>query len=549
MITLARQTGRTQSIRTKITTVTVCAIFAAIAVTALLGTLTIKGIGNSSSEQLLRLLCQTGQKNLNSYFTSVEQSVEMVSSFVGEDLKSLDPEQLEAHVNRTRSIFAKTANKTNGILTYYYRIDPAVSDTVKGFWFTNLDGEGFEEHEVTDITLYDTEDTSALVWFTVPKATGKAVWLPPYVTDNLDVRVLSYNVPIYCGDVFVGVIGIEIAGSTMAGQVDNIRLYDDGYAFINDYNGYIIYHPRMSDEEIEAERLRQTPYGMLEENSLIRYTYNNVEKEAVWLPLVNGMRLNVTVPLSEINEDWQKWVIEDAVASLALLIIFTLITVKVAGRIAKPITDLTEAARQVEAGNYDVALTHEGTDEVGILTHAFRHLISHLKSYVRDLKDLAYGDALTAVRNKGAFNIFLKKLTEEAAAKEQLPEFAVCYFDCNDLKEINDRYGHEKGDMYLKTACATICQVFAHSPVFRIGGDEFAAILQHREYENREKLLALFDQRCFDLRAVSTNPWEKVHIARGMAVFDPKKDHSVEDVIRRADHLMYENKRQQKNNA
>ena len=58
--------------------------------------------------------------------------------------------------------------------------------------------------------------------------------------------------------------------------------------------------------------------------------------------------------------------------------------------------------------------------------------------------------------------------------------------------------------------------------------------------------MELFDRRCFDLRAVSENPWEKVNIARGMAVYDPDRDQSVEDVVRRADQLMYEHKRIQK---
>ena len=49
-------------------------------------------------------------------------------------------------------IFEETANKTNGVLTYYYRIDPAVSRNVKGFWYTNLEGNEFTEHEVTDIS-------------------------------------------------------------------------------------------------------------------------------------------------------------------------------------------------------------------------------------------------------------------------------------------------------------------------------------------------------------------------------------------------------------
>ena len=256
-----------RSIRTKITILTISSVMIAIIVAALLGTMAIRSMADENAERTLHLLCETGQKNLDAYFDSIEQSVGMVASFADSDLKNLEEEELRAHVDRTRDIFAKAANRTNGVLTYYYRIDPAVSDKVKGFWYTNLDGEGFAEHEVTDITLYDTEDTSSLVWFTVPKATGRALWLPPYVTDNLDVLVLSYNVPIYLHDTFVGVIGIEIDYSTMADQVDHIRLYTNGYAFINDAEGIIIYHPRMTRQELEEENKRETPYGMLDESS------------------------------------------------------------------------------------------------------------------------------------------------------------------------------------------------------------------------------------------------------------------------------------------
>ena len=145
--------------------------------------------------------------------------------------------------------------------------------------------------------------------------------------------------------------------------------------------------------------------------------------------------------------------------------------------------------------------------------------------------------------NASISDLFLKKLEDKETDGEEPPAYAICFFDCNKLKPINDKYGHDKGDLYLKTACATICQVFAHSPVFRIGGDEFAAILQHREYENREELLTLFDQRCADLRAFSTDPWEKISVARGMAEYDPQQDKTVADVVRRADRLMYEDKR------
>ena len=535
-----------KSIRSKITILTASAVVIAIIVAALLGTLAIRSMGNSNAERTLRLLCETGQKNLDAYFDSIEQSVETVSSFADGDLKGLEESALQAHVDRTRDIFARAANRTNGVLTYYYRIDPAVSDTVKGFWYTNLDGEGFTEHQVTDITLYDTEDTSALVWFTVPKATGRAIWLPPYVTDNLDVLVLSYNVPVYWQGTFVGVIGIEIDYSTMAGLVDNIRPYTSGYAFINDSEGIIIYHPQMTQEELESENKKETPYGMLDESAIIHYTFNGVAKQASWLPLSNGMRLNVTVPVSEINEDWLRW-IQEIVIALAVLLVFVVLAASLlSGHLTRPLRQLTKAAGEVNAGNYDVILENRTNDEVGILTGAFNKLISHLKGYIRNLNDLAYGDALTAVRNLGAFNLFLEDLKKDAGEGQELPPFAVCFFDCNDLKQINDQYGHDKGDLYLKSACATICRVFSHSPVFRIGGDEFATILRRGAYNRRDELIAQFDQCCFDLCAVGKKPWERIRVARGMAVYDPEKDRSVEDVVHRADSLMYENKREQK---
>ena len=231
------------SLRTRITLLTVCVIVIAVTTVTLLSVLFITRNEHREADQLLLLLCETGERNLNYYFDSVQKSVGRVASFVEADLDGLEDEQLQAHMDRVGKYFDEMASKTNGVLTYYYRIDPAVSETAKGFWYTNLEGNGFEEHEVTDITLYDTADTSGLVWFTVPKATGKPVWLPPYITDNLDARVISYNVPIYWDKQFIGVIGIEIDYSAMAEQVNNITLYDNGYAFLNDLEGNLVYHP------------------------------------------------------------------------------------------------------------------------------------------------------------------------------------------------------------------------------------------------------------------------------------------------------------------
>ena len=203
-------------------------------------------LGQSSSEQALELLCQNAQKNLDSYFDSVGQSVDMVASYAEADLET-EGGDLQAHVDKMDVFFGKVARQTNGVLTYYYRLDPSVSDDVTGFWYVDSNGNGFVEHEVTD---------------------------------NLGARVVSYNVPIFRHDQFIGVIGIEIEYATMANQVDNIKLYDSGYAFLNDDKGNIIYHPYIDVLTLPKDQIPKTPDELKGYESLSRYTYNGVRKEA-----------------------------------------------------------------------------------------------------------------------------------------------------------------------------------------------------------------------------------------------------------------------------
>ena len=533
-----------RSLRTKITTMTIGAIIITMIIAAAFGMVSIQRLGMSDAERMLRLLCEVGEKNLDDLFENLEQNVQIVSSYVESDLDGLSDEDLQRHLNRVSDIFKRILVNTNGIVTYYYRIDPAVSASVEGFWFVNLDGKGFETHEVTDITQYNTDDTSRLVWFTVPRATGKPVWLKPYITDNLDVRVISYNVPVYFGEQFVGVIGIELDYSAMAAQVDNITLYENGYAFITDGDGMIVYHPHMTVSEMEAGE--KAPDGIVSSNSFVRYDYKGTEKLAFRLPLINGDLLTVSAPLSEINATWHKWIAAIIITFLVLLLMFITFIRKYSERITKPLQKLTEAAEQIDEGNYECALDYDGKDEIGALTNTFRRVTANLREYISRLNDLAYADALTSLRNRGAFDIMVRDMQAQLDRNEGSMVFAVCMFDCNCLKQINDEYGHDKGDIYLKETARIICDVFEHSPVFRIGGDEFVAILQGRDYANREALLRLFDEKCSEKRETETEPWNKVDVSRGMADYDSQEDKTIGDVVRRADRAMYDNKRNTK---
>ena len=530
------------SIRTKITLMTCVAIVVSILCATVLSVVAIRNLGTASSERILSLLCESGARNLNAQFESVEQSVETVALYAQSDLAVTDLSRLDDHLARVRAVFEKTAAITPDIRTYYYRIDPEIPTEEQGFWYVHQEGAGFREHAVTDITRYDTDDRSALVWFTVPKATGKAVWLPPYVTETLGAYVMSYNVPIYKDGHFLGVIGIEIDYRCFVEPVDAITLYDNGYAFVNDADGYIIYHPHMSLEELTGGNQPKVPEGLLSDSSSIRYRYNGVQKQAVWLPLHNGMRLNVTVPVSEISGDWQRLIRWTVAVSAGLLLVFIILTLHVANTITKPLRKLTEAAKQLDAGNYDIALEPGRNDEVGQLTRSFSQLVQHMKIYIGDLNSRLYVDALTSVRNKGAFDRYVADLQEKLGGPEDPGPFAVGVFDCDDLKAVNDNFGHDKGDLYLKAASSLICHVYRHSPVFRIGGDEFAVVLMGEDYAARAELARAFGEQCAATAGPDAAPWQRVSVSAGFARYDPALDGTVSDTVRRADHEMYENK-------
>ena len=144
-------------------------------------------------------------------------------------------------------------------------------------------------------------------------------------------------------------------------------------------------------------------------------------------------------------------------------------------------------------------------------------------------------DALTGLKNKHAYLEAEAQLNQRIAGHTQ-PPFAVVMLDVNDLKKINDTRGHQAGDRCLRDAGKMICDTFSHSPVFRIGGDEFAVISQGRDYDCIDELVGKI--RDYNEKASHT---DDVRIACGMARFGD--DACVASVFERADHNMYENKK------
>ena len=175
-----------------------------------------------------------------------------------------------------------------------------------------------------------------------------------------------------------------------------------------------------------------------------------------------------------------------------------------------------------------------------IITVANINAAMQMELAYHDAMDMASRDALTGVKNKRAYVQMETDLDLQIRNGSQ-PPFALVVCDMNGLKKVNDTQGHQAGDDFIRNTCSILCNIFLHSPVFRIGGDEFSVLLKDRDYLQRDQLIQQLG-RALDQQLI----WGIRPLAVGVADFEPGRDLNVQDVFERADRLMYQDKVRQK---
>ena len=152
-------------------------------------------------------------------------------------------------------------------------------------------------------------------------------------------------------------------------------------------------------------------------------------------------------------------------------------------------------------------------------------------------KNMAYTDSLTGVKNVHAYTEAIKRI-DKRIEDDLLIDFGIVVFDLNGLKKINDTLGHEIGNKYIKNASSLICNQFKHSPVFRIGGDEFVVFLEGSDYHNNVSLIEAFEQQ------IEQNQKDGlVVVANGFAEYLLDEDSCYQTIFERADRKMYDRKK------
>ena len=502
---------------------------AILTVTVFVGGFSIYEVDNyiqNQTQNLMEVMCENEATKINNTFGDMEKSVRIMENYMlsffdsAADIRNRD-KQNEA-IQFADKMFVNVAKDTKGAIAYYLRLNPAISDSTAGVFYSKIDGgDDYVRFAPTDLSLYDKEDTEHVGWYWQPYEAGKPVWMAPYYNQNNNILMISYVVPLYHENLFIGVVGMDFDYTVLIKIVQRIKIYENGFAHL-ELNNVVIHNGT-------------------ESASITNLCDNAEEYLRVSADLANGMTIVLSASYDDIRQIRYEIAYKILFIVLLFAFVFSLLVIFMVQKIVNPLKKLTDASVTLSKGDYDVEITYSNIREINLLSTAFENMIVNLREHKTLQHRLVHRDSLTGLRNTTSFKEWEIEFDRKIEAGDV--SFGIVVIDINGLKEINDTYGHIFGNELIVTASRVISETFKRSPVFRIGGDEFLVLLQNKDLADKEKLLAKLDLECAMTYVDKNNVTLPISIAKGFSEFDPEKDTHFSNVFERADREMYKDKR------
>lgn len=390
-----------KKIRTKIImAILLCSLLTA----AVMGALAMYNSSRMASEDSKEWARTEGElyaERINGIISQIEQSVNTLSDAVSNDfdyeafVKS--KKYADEYTELITDAAVNFASHTDGAVTAYVRYNPQYSNPTSGIFMSrdSLNDE-FTLLTPTDFSMYDEDDSAHVGWYYQPVKAGHAMWMEPYLNENINVYMISYVVPLYASNgTSIGIVGMDIDFSTLTDEVDGISIYDTGYAFLTNADGVLMHHKdKLQSQNIaDLDSSLSGIAGYLNDSSKqgegYIYRYENIRKQMFYFNLDNGMKLVLTAPNAEIFADANRMVGLILGALVLALIVSAGIGILIGNMISRPIKYVTDIIQQTS--RLDFTPTQMGKklrqqkDEIGVMANSVHDMRKVLRSIMERL--------------------------------------------------------------------------------------------------------------------------------------------------------------------
>ncbi len=416
-------------------------------------------------------------------------------------------------------------------------------------------------YESTETHLFEPRQRP---WFKLAAESAEVIWTPAYIDFSAKDLVLTRARRILSGKGRLeGVVATDISLRALNEFVSQLHLSEHGRAFIIEADGSLIAATGMPNirrrEDGQLERLTAAN----SQDPLIQAVYDRIQS-AFHAPtsgaapgtalLEDAVHRNTRIAYRRLSLDsGQDWMAVVAVphrdmltgvyrhmvlvGSLGLLALLVAVVIgtRIFGAVANDMRSLTRAVRSVGQGEIDTPIDVQRRDEIGELAHNFHRMRHSL-----------FTDPLTGASNRSALQHILATLTRPLPGQSMAAPFALLFVDLDRFKPLNDRWGHDNGDLALAEISLRLRNLLRPDDVVaRLGGDEFILILRGVSDEAQVQAVRLKIEHALlqpltSLQGVPEGETVTVGASVGQALY-PRDAQDAQSLLKVADQDMYRN--------
>ena len=370
------------------------------------------------------------KNELNNFFYFAENIAHQFQNYILETIdeeKILSDEEYEAeYMAKLSKLMSTLAGAQKGVICTFFRMNMEEFGPTKGIFLTGGYQKKFVSIRTTDLSKYSPTDTEHVGWYYLPIWKKAPVWTPPYESKPLGLKMMSYCIPVYKGDKFLGVTGVDLSLGIIEEMITSVPIENSTGLLIGIENNLINMNTR---EELSKAVDRSA------ELSLIMETFQKNKKPIqnfVWdgksyrgnlSQLDNGMTYILAVSRNEIL----KAISEQISALIIAFAIVTILTIMLVSflfkKIITPIKVVTKTTNRLARGELSVDIPYESNNEIGTLANNIRLMTTQLKEYIeyisaqtkkeREAKEAALTESQINAAASQAKSAFLANMSHE----------------------------------------------------------------------------------------------------------------------------------------
>lgn len=260
----------------------------------------------------------------------------------------------------------------------------------------NDDGVTYDklEEPLPNSVLEDASDP-AFNWYFGPVLAGEGIWSDVYFDDIIGYELITYSTPIVAGGKIIGVAGVDLTFDVFSNIVNELEVYETGYAYLLDGNQSVLVHPNYN----QGEDFRQVSNGqmammtdrMLEVPSgIVYHNLDGVRGISGYKTLQNGWVLAVAPPINEVLAPLTTLLTSFLVIGLLMMVLSVLFSYFVGVGLSRPIIGVTNILRRIANLNLMADQSdgkwQKNKDETGLMAKELDNMRQQLQDLVFNLK-------------------------------------------------------------------------------------------------------------------------------------------------------------------